>query len=639
VSEFRYDINGMRAIAVVVVLLFHFNIPGFSGGFIGVDVFFVLSGFLMTSIIVRGLEREDGTGPGNGAAVFLWRFYVARARRIVPALLVMVGALLAIGWWTLAPVDYDMLGAHGAAALVFLSNVLFWQEAGYFDAASHEKWLLHTWSLSVEWQFYLLLPLVLLLVWRLRPGRSGLMLVVGLGVAASLLASVWLTPLYPNATFFLLPTRAWQMLAGGLIFLTAEKLAVRQGHARWLEMIGLGFIGLSVVLFDADSHWPGANALLPVVGSMLVLMAARQSAWAKLGAVRWLGLSSYSLYLWHWPVFVALVYLERDSVLAIGSGLVLSLLLGGLSYHFIENTSRRWLSHNGMIKAPAMLAVGTLAVAMPALVVHQQQGLAGRLSPAVNVAAAEALNINTRREECHHHQKGFDFSWCTFGGEDIRAIMIGDSHAASVITAFQAAVGGDDTDPGSPGILYSSHSACPTYFGLSPDLFEPTCKAFNTFISHELDALPHSLPVIIVNFGGYTFREEFHELLVDSICKMSEKRAVYILRPIPIMPNNVPRILARKLMIGDDESEIAITLSSHHDRHSKLTEAQDAAAELCNARIIDGVEYLCDDTYCYGSENGRPLYYDDHHLSEYGNRKLVPMFELLFSDSDLQHVP
>ena len=154
---FRHDINGLRAWAVMAVVLYHFGVPGFAGGFVGVDVFFVISGFLMTSIIISGLEQGRFS---------LWSFYLARARRIIPALLVLCISLLVLGWFWLPSADYKMLGTHAATALAFVSNLKFWREAGYFDAASHEKWLLHTWSLSVEWQFYILLPLGCLLLWH-----------------------------------------------------------------------------------------------------------------------------------------------------------------------------------------------------------------------------------------------------------------------------------------------------------------------------------------------------------------------------------------------------------------------------------------------------------------------------------------
>ena len=149
-NSFRQDINGLRAIAVIAVVLFHFNASWMPGGFAGVDVFFVISGFLMTGIIFRGIEQENFS---------ILKFYVARANRIIPALAVLCLVLLVFGWFYLTPLDYKALGKHAASSVAFLSNIIYWRESGYFDAASHEKWLLHTWSLSVEWQFYILYPL------------------------------------------------------------------------------------------------------------------------------------------------------------------------------------------------------------------------------------------------------------------------------------------------------------------------------------------------------------------------------------------------------------------------------------------------------------------------------------------------
>lgn len=200
---FRTDINGLRAWAVISVLLYHFGISGFSGGFVGVDLFFVISGFLMTSIIIKGLE---------GNKFLIMSFYAARARRIVPALTALCLFLSVIGYWVLAPLDYKMLATHAIAALGFFSNIKFWSEAGYFDVSSHEKWLLHTWSLSVEWQFYLVLPVLLAAVWHFRPGRTPQFSVTLAGCLLSFATAVAITPQSSSAAFYLLPTRAWEML-------------------------------------------------------------------------------------------------------------------------------------------------------------------------------------------------------------------------------------------------------------------------------------------------------------------------------------------------------------------------------------------------------------------------------------------
>ncbi len=212
-TKFREDINGLRAWAVVIVILFHFGVPGFSGGFIGVDVFFVISGFLMTRIVIRGLENNK---------LSIIDFYMARARRIIPALLALCTVLLGLGWFVLVPPDYEKLGSHAVSSAAFVSNIKYWAETGYFDSASHEKWLLHTWSLSVEWQFYILLPVALWAVWRVKPGRSAQIWAIATCLLASLLASVLTTAHSPATAFFMLHTRAWEMLSGGLVFLLSH---------------------------------------------------------------------------------------------------------------------------------------------------------------------------------------------------------------------------------------------------------------------------------------------------------------------------------------------------------------------------------------------------------------------------------
>lgn len=211
--NFRPDINGLRAWAVVPVVLFHFGVVGFSGGFVGVDVFFVISGFLMTGIIVPALT---GSAP---APFSVWRFYLARALRIWPALMAICAVLLLLGWFGLTSLEYESLAKHVKSSLLFCSNHVYWREAGYFDADAHEKWLLHTWSLSVEWQFYLILPLVLMLIWRVTRSQHALHAALWGGLLVSFGASLWLLSVKPAFAFYGLPSRAWEMLSGGVVFM------------------------------------------------------------------------------------------------------------------------------------------------------------------------------------------------------------------------------------------------------------------------------------------------------------------------------------------------------------------------------------------------------------------------------------
>ena len=657
-SRFRDDINGLRAWAVVAVVLYHFGIPGFGGGFAGVDVFFVISGYLMTGIVVAGLER--------GGEFSVWGFYLARARRILPALIVLCAVLLALGWQVLLPLDYRLLGTHAVFSLVFLSNIKFWLEAGYFDAASHEKWLLHTWSLAVEWQFYLLLPLVLLAVWKLRPGRRSIMAVIVVLLLASFALSVVLTPIKPTPAFYLLPTRAWEMLVGGVVFLVAHRVALTIGQRKMLEAAGLGLILWAVLAFEASANWPGWLALVPVVGASLVLLAKRsRSLWTGHFLVQWLGTRSYSLYLWHWPIVVALVYLERQAdAMAIASSLVLTLVLGDLSYKLVETPARQKLGKFSQGWGAATLLIVAIAVAAPGAGARLKEGVAGRFTPEIEGVAAEAVNKNVRSGDCHLEKKGIASPSCIYGGENLRAILIGDSHGDAVITAIAAAV-----PLSSDGVMQWTYAGCPFLLGVSPAPgFWPAetkgyeCGKFISWAMQRLEAMPKNIPVVIVNRLTFysigkneeldqtklnvplvffsrrydsaepAFLREFAEKVTDTACRLAKDRQVYLVRPIPEMGKNVPATLARAIIWGKPQ-DVSISLAEYHQRHDFVWAAQDAARDRCGVKILDPLPYLCPDGRCRGTRDGWPLYWDDNHLSEFGNRSLVPMFAKVFSQT------
>lgn len=590
----------------------------------------------------------------------MFAFYLARARRILPALIVLCAVLLALGWWVLLPIDYKELGKHAVFSLAFLSNIKFWREAGYFDTASHEKWLLHTWSLAVEWQFYLLLPLVLLAVWKWRPGRRPVMVVMAAGLLASLALSVVATPLKPTAAFYLLPTRAWEMLAGGLVYLLASRWALTARQRTALEAAGIALVIGSIAGFDASSAWPGWRALVPVLGTVGVLLAARTaSGWTANPVAQWLGTRSYSLYLWHWPIVVALTYLQwQGDPMAIAGGLMLTLLLGDLSYRLVETPARVHLSRLRLGWGLVALLGGTVVVAAPGAGLFVKEGVAGRFSPEIEAVSAEALNKNPRQLECHP-STGLVSPSCMFGGNDLRAIMIGDSHANAVVSALAAAAPNAED-----AVMEWSYSSCPTLFGVLPTPrkkrpAEYQCGRFLEWASQSLSAVPSDVPLVIVNrittavFGpnepwekdananipsvyfthfydtiSPAFLAEFAQRLTDTACQLAKDRSVYLMRPIPEMGINVPK--SARFMVWGQHKEISISLADYHQRHAVVWAAQDAARDQCGVKILDPLPYLCWDGRCHGAKNGRPLYYDDDHLSEYGNKLLVPMFAEVF---------
>lgn len=327
--NFRKDINGLRAIAVIAVVLFHFNTSWMPGGFAGVDVFFVISGFLMTGIIFRGIEQENFS---------ILKFYVARANRIIPALALLCLVLMVFGWFYLTPLQYKALGKHAASSVSFLSNITYWREAGYFDTASHEKWLLHTWSLSVEWQFYIIYPIILVTMRKFMSIKTmKLMLILGtvLGFIFCVIASYK----WPNPSYYLLPTRAWEMMIGGVAYL--YPFTLQENRKKLVEWTGLALVVGSYFLISADNAWPGYLALFPVVGSFLIIQAQRNDGIITSNIVsQKIGTWSYSIYLWHWP-FVVIIYTFSLPEYYIYLGMALSLFLGFLSYKYVEKIKFR----------------------------------------------------------------------------------------------------------------------------------------------------------------------------------------------------------------------------------------------------------------------------------------------------------
>jgi peptidoglycan/LPS O-acetylase OafA/YrhL len=650
---FRTDINGLRAWAVVAVVLYHFQVPGFAGGFAGVDVFFVISGFLMAGIVCGGLA-------GNRFALF--SFYLARARRIWPALIVLVVVLLAVGWFLLMPREYQLLGKHARESLFFTSNLRYLAEAGYFDTASHEKWLLHTWSLSAEWQFYLLYPLVLLGLHKVFGGRRALVVAHVVGLLGSFAVCQYLSMREPSAAFFQLHSRAWELLLGGLVYLLGSQPNLSGRMRQWLEGLGAALILAAVFLLDASMRWPGTAVLLPTLGAALVLLASRQgSVLTGNPLAQWLGTRSYSIYLWHWPLVVLLVYFEQQhSPWWIGAGLAASLLLGHGSYHGVEVPARDWLAQKTKVRAAVWL-VGSVVVFTVSAQMVRRSGFPDRLPAAVAQIEAERTNQNPRMDECLEQAKP-----CVFGGDRISAIVVGDSHADALVTAISASLPAKEL-----GIYFKGMSACLIVLAAHPSgnsEVTDKCVRLKEGLIDELDRLYPGKPLIVINRTTFYalgelpipgvespgkpevyfsqrverptpgFLQEFREQYVATACQLAAHRPLYLMRPVPEMNDSVPHLMGRALLLGK-QVEPSITRAAYLERHALVWAAQDEAAARCGVHLLDPLPYLCDEQKCYGSRDGRPLYIDDDHLSEYGNRLLIPMFSKVLgqSQSSLAH--
>lgn len=349
---FRYDINALRAIAILGVLFYHYKVNFFFGGFAGVDVFFVISGYLMSKIIITSINRNE----------FSFKDYFGkRLKRIVPALLFLISAFVLIGFFIYLPQDYQTNQKNAAGSVAFLSNIWYWQNSNYFDASSETNIFLHTWSLSVEWQFYLLYPVVLLMLSRVFKSKLSYLLFFTISTILIFIFSVKFTGSKPVASFYLLPTRSWEMMFGGIAFLS-EGLISSYRWRKTLAIVGYIVIIANFLLLRTYMPWPGIYTILPVFATFLVIIANYNDFKViKHEIIQFVGKISYSLYLWHWPVYVVAQYfgigINWQSIILFT---IISVFLGYISFKYIE--SIRFISNKPIIAAMTILFISTASL-------------------------------------------------------------------------------------------------------------------------------------------------------------------------------------------------------------------------------------------------------------------------------------
>lgn len=404
-NGFRYDINGLRAYAVILVVLFHFGVTGFSAGFVGVDIFFVISGFLMTKIISDRLLDNSFS---------LMDFISSRAIRILPALLVMTLVVCLIGWFLLEPSEYKKYGAYAASSIVFSSNILYWKKTGdYFSTDSHDIPLLHTWSLSAEWQFYLLLPIFLWLVTRVKNRKEVIQVSIVFLFIISFLLLCFFSENNQTFSFFMLPMRAWEMAAGGLVYLIFNNVNFNK-----LNPLGLILILVSLCTASRGDSWPGYLTLLPVIGTMLVLIARNgNSIFFRLKAIQKVGDWSYSIYLWHWPIVFFISYLDIKNTYSSFFGVILSIILGMISFKFIETPTRKLSTKLGFVKSLIYISISVVILFLIYSLIFYKQGF---ISRADGVFIAKTENIKMPRT---------NDGWCFYDFSNDSSLVVGSKKA------------------------------------------------------------------------------------------------------------------------------------------------------------------------------------------------------------------
>ena len=440
--DYRREIDGVRALAVLPVILFHAGFQTFSGGFVGVDIFFVISGYLITSIILA--EQQAGT-------FTLLNFYERRARRILPALFVVLLACLPFAWLWLLPSDMKEFSDSVFSVSTFMSNILFWRTSGYFDSATELKPLLHTWSLAVEEQYYLLFPVFLMLSWRF--GKRWVVPVLVLAAIVSLGASEWGSIHKPPATFYLLPTRGWELLIGALaafylandgqekrqqLFSQFLSPSQRQFLSQSLSLAGLLLIAYAVLAFDKGTPFPSLYALVPTLGAALIILFGTEKTLVGrlLGSkvLVGIGLVSYSAYLWHQPLFA---FAKQRSLEAPSQGLLATLAAAALvlayfSWKYVEvpfrnkrRFARRQIFTYGAIGSACFMCLGAFGHFTTGFVYRYKEGDRYLAS----LQRSEAGEYVGRRFD-HLSMKGFAADDARY-----RVLLIGDSYGQDLVNA------------------------------------------------------------------------------------------------------------------------------------------------------------------------------------------------------------
>ena len=637
----RRDIDGLRAVAVLPVILFHAGVPAFAGGYLGVDVFFVISGFLITGILARDLAEGRFS---------LARFYERRARRILPALAFILLACVPVALAWLSPNELKSFAQATAATALSVSNFLFWQQLDYFGPDAERLPLLHTWSLGIEEQFYILFPPLLAFLW-LRPRRT---LTLALLLALSLAAAAWATRHAPSAGFFLLPFRAWELLIGGLLALAAPR------------SLPLATLGLGLVLAAMAAVPLGVAGILPLVlacagtGLVLAFPGGPASRLLSHPVPVGIGLVSYSAYLWHQPLLafarIRLGHLEPAAAVALGA---LALLLAWPTWRYVETPFRRpggASPRRALVTAAATIAGLTALGAAGTLT----NGLAARTSPAVQAIMASVTDTNPWRDTCKtdldqanpvHPVQG-----CLLEGTAPAVAFWGDSHADALQGAlFEAA--------GAAGFRFYSvtRSACPPVPGLTRTgpAASPACDEFVRGVEDYVRRDGIAVAVIAARWisgvategfdngeGGVEGRPgDFLTPIGATPEDEADRQARVIARyvgavedlldaglhvvlvyPVPEAGWNVPEELARRRARSGEPVTLSTDHAAYLRRQAAILAAFDAIADprLYRARPSG---LLCDRDLpgrCLNSIGDQPLYFDDDHLNMTGARFVAP---------------
>lgn len=662
--KYRREIDGLRAVAIIPVIFFHAGFNAFEGGFVGVDVFFVISGYLITTIILSDMNNQDFS---------IVTFYERRARRILPALFLVMLCCLPFAWMWLLPQHLKDFSQSLLAVSVFSSNILFWLESGYFGVASELKPLIHTWSLAVEEQFYVLFPLFLMVLWKLRKRWIfGSLMIVGV---ISLVAAQWGAYHYPLATFFLLHARGWELAIGALIafyFLYKreheEFIRSRKMTSEVFGFIGLLLICYSVVAFDENTPFPGLYALVPTVGAALIIVfSTSETIVGRILGTKpmvGIGLISYSTYLWHQPLFS---FARHRSLTEPGASLflvlsALSIILAYISWRYVETPFRnkKVVSRKGVF---TFAVAGSLAFAATGIAGHFENGFPGtkRVPQMVEEISSYAELSKSLELSCDKSltENSSLSGACKIGYKNNKNkfIIVGDSHARAITSSLNDIA----LNNGIGGLNYTFYSCPPLLLSKSQkyDEHQKSCNSLtkDLFDKAGTDEVPEYVILMsrwtiyfeIIRFnnneGGIEFGEDAIERhneftkksgLKDALAKdivasvrkiISSGKKVVLVYPVPEAGWNVPDYLEKSYFF--DTNITAMTASTSYsvfkNRNKFTYNVLDSIGEYDNLIRVFPEKLFCNiyvEERCVTHLDGKPLYYDDDHLSYLGAKLL-----------------
>jgi peptidoglycan/LPS O-acetylase OafA/YrhL len=639
--KYRAEIDGLRAIAVLPVIFFHGGVSGFTGGFVGVDIFFVISGYLITTIILNDLENGKFS---------LAKFYERRARRILPALSVVVLCCIPFAWIWMLPQELEAFGKSLVASALFSSNVLFWIESGYFDAAAELKPLLHTWSLGIEEQFYLLFPVVFALVWRWR--KSAVLAALILFAFASLLVAEWGSRNAPSANFFLLPSRVWELLVGAIV---AVRFNRTNKQSEVLGLLGMGMIILAVLFFDSSVRMPSLWSLLPVTGAALVLGFAHSgTVVARLLSLKVLvgvGLVSYSAYLWHQPLlaFTRIRNEAHPSEAVLIWLFIATFVLAWLTWRFIEQPFRGGGGLRAILPARHQVVFASCASIAAMILIGTMIFFYDRFGTRYAASGATFKNVENFKEllapnfglnpDCDAGK--FTLSRdCRTTQHPIMALW-GDSYAMHLVQALKSSAS-------SVPFIQLTLSQCGPIpdFALQGSILNwGKCIEFNDQVLNYILA-EDSLKIVVISSPFDQLKDDLYQRNGELIRSTSERKEkilkrlsllreqlaaagkhLVIVSPPPRTGRDLGLCYSRQMVLSGQSDKCDFPLSMHHTYSAHSIELLNELEKAIP--VIQLEQFICNTDSCRVTFEDTPLYRDQGHFSVKGSHHLGEKIDLM----------